>query len=720
MPTWTKEVVDLSVAGTSLTIDDIKIDGNTIGHTNDTDLLTLTNTNLTVAGNVTIENDLTVTGNTITFGNGEIINNASDNIISFATGTLLLTTTGSSATLQLKPGTNGDAKINLFERPVGGICSWTIGNDGASSDVLKFDAGVAVVGDATKLSLTQAGNMTIAGDLTISGGNITNAITCDSDLTVTGTMYAARILYHTGDTNTYLDFRDDRISLYAGGNTVLDYAEDGSDTLKLAGSGNADTTIGDATTFFVGGSEGSYDTKVGIGTATPSSALDVVGLVTASLGVKLGNNIIYASDGAATITINPTNDDITILGGLTAGSIGTGRDVKFWGASGSNYMLWDASQDVLHINTTDDEECLKLTSTDTGAVQGPAIIFERNPGEVGEVSDNLGACIFKGYNANPSPEVITYGEIATSITSPADSKESGKMELKVDANGTVSTFLSGTGAVDGTVDVSIAVGTDSITTIAGTSQLNGTLTVGADTDGHDVKFFGNTTANYMLWDESQDILNVIGSGVNIKQLGGNDYQPRLNFYNYDAGNSSSQGMSEIHFFNSKSDTEAYVATDADAHLGRLVWHASTDSDFKYASTINCRQTSAYGSGANVGSELKFTTQTQIDTGATVASSFSWAPPATPAADNKANLIINGTSVDITQASANQLYIKNGEAPGTVMDTYIAIGSKNIGGDTALELTQEEAPVEEAVTSDWTLQVTINGKIYKILLEYVSG
>ena len=27
MPTWTKEVVDLSVAGASLTIDDVKIDG---------------------------------------------------------------------------------------------------------------------------------------------------------------------------------------------------------------------------------------------------------------------------------------------------------------------------------------------------------------------------------------------------------------------------------------------------------------------------------------------------------------------------------------------------------------------------------------------------------------------------------------------------------------------------------------------------------------------
>ena len=39
----------------------------------------------------------------------------------------------------------------------------------------------------------------------------------------------------------------------------------------------------------------------------------------------------------------------------------------------------------------------------------------------------------------------------------------------------------------------------------------GTINVGADTDGHDVKFFGATTAKYMLWDESADELIVSGT-----------------------------------------------------------------------------------------------------------------------------------------------------------------------------------------------------------------
>ena len=39
----------------------------------------------------------------------------------------------------------------------------------------------------------------------------------------------------------------------------------------------------------------------------------------------------------------------------------------------------------------------------------------------------------------------------------------------------------------------------------------GELTVGADTDGHDVKFFGDTTGKYFLWDESENKLEISGN-----------------------------------------------------------------------------------------------------------------------------------------------------------------------------------------------------------------
>ena len=56
-----------------------------------------------------------------------------------------------------------------------------------------------------------------------------------------------------------------------------------------------------------------------------ASALSLTGLVTAESGVKLGNNIIYASDGGTTITLD-ASDNVAITGDLivTGNQIMTG------------------------------------------------------------------------------------------------------------------------------------------------------------------------------------------------------------------------------------------------------------------------------------------------------------------------------------------------------------------------------------------------------------
>ena len=53
-------------------------------------------------------------------------------------------------------------------------------------------------------------------------------------------------------------------------------------------------------------------------------------------------------------------------------------------------------------------------------------------------------------------------------------------------------------------------------------QCTGTLTVGVDDTGHDVKLFGATSGSYLEWDESADDLNLIASGIGVttaKDLG---------------------------------------------------------------------------------------------------------------------------------------------------------------------------------------------------------
>ena len=63
--------------------------------------------------------------------------------------------------------------------------------------------------------------------------------------------------------------------------------------------------------------------------------------------------------------------------------------------------------------------------------------------------------------------------------------------------------VHGDADVDGTMNLDVG-------DIDGTVQIDGTLTVGVDDTGHDVKFFGDTSGQYMLWDQSEDELVLPG------------------------------------------------------------------------------------------------------------------------------------------------------------------------------------------------------------------
>ena len=57
--------------------------------------------------------------------------------------------------------------------------------------------------------------------------------------------------------------------------------------------------------------------------------------------------------------------------------------------------------------------------------------------------------------------------------------------------------------VDGTLNIDVL-------DIDGAVQIDGTVTVGVDDTGYDVKFFGATSGQYMLWDQSEDELILPG------------------------------------------------------------------------------------------------------------------------------------------------------------------------------------------------------------------
>ena len=125
---------------------------------------------------------------------------------------------------------------------------------------------------------------TESSGIAISIGHTTSETTVNDNLTVTGTA-----TFTSG------------VKL---ANNII-YASDGGSTITLDTSDNV-TIAGDLTI-----SGGNITSALAL-----DSTLSVAGLLTATSGVKLGNNIIYASDGGSTITLD-TSDNVTILGDLT-------------------------------------------------------------------------------------------------------------------------------------------------------------------------------------------------------------------------------------------------------------------------------------------------------------------------------------------------------------------------------------------------------------------
>lgn len=111
-------------------------------------------------------------------------------------------------------------------------------------------------------------------------------------------------------------------------------------------------------------------------------------------------------------------------------------------------------------------------------------------------------------------------ELAEKLTSATNSFDIDEQTLYV--NTSADTVGIGTNSPDGKLSVhqsgtddifNLYDGTTNILTVAdgGTLTHKGTLLVGVDDTGHDVKFFGATSGKYMLWDESADSLIVEGN-----------------------------------------------------------------------------------------------------------------------------------------------------------------------------------------------------------------
>ena len=180
---------------------------------------------------------------------------------------------------------------------------------------------------------------------------------------------------------------------------------------------------------------------------TTGSIISAGGIGIAKSAVVGGNFTVFGDtdiDGTANLDAVDIDGAVQIDGAVTVGVDGTGQDVKFFGATSGQFLLWDQSADELALVGD-----TKLSFHD--AAGGENIVASSD----GHLEINSATTL--------------------DITAP-------------------------------TVDVNVATTLN----VDGVTQLTGDVTVGVDDTGHDVKFFGATSGQFLLWDQSEDELALVG------------------------------------------------------------------------------------------------------------------------------------------------------------------------------------------------------------------
>ena len=239
----------------------------------------------------------------------------------------------------------------------------------------------------------------------------------------------------------------------------------------------------------------------------------------------------------SSLTVNGASQ---LNGTLTAGVNDTGYDVKFFGATSGAYMLWDESADDLKLvgaagltvaGNIDIDGTTNLDAVDIdGAVQIDGIVQVGVDGtgyDLKLYGDTAGKSLLWDQSADSLIVTGTTTLVGTTNLDAVDIDGAVQLDstLTVGVNDTgydVKLFGATSGKSllwDESADSLIVTGTTTLvgTTnldavdIDGATQIDGTVTVGVNDTGYDVKLFGATSGAYMLWDESADDLKLVGA-----------------------------------------------------------------------------------------------------------------------------------------------------------------------------------------------------------------
>ena len=517
----------------------------------------------TITGDLTVEGDLTISGSSTSSNYDEVIDGhvqvTSTNKLKFGGST---STDSDSYILE--------SSADVLDVYVGAVklLSLTEAGGGASDKVaipaltpLYLDGGgnsyiAETAGDTVKIvtggsnSLTvTAATTTVLGDLVISGDDLSmatntsgaaliadgtnfNPVVISGDIAIaangTATIQANSVALTTDTTGNYV------ATITAGTNITSSAATSGEGTTHslsvddafLVNNGD-DTTSGVVTSagYKLTKSDGGGDVSIQFqqaGTTTYTMGIDdAVSSGTADLfKIHSDTALVDASD-----FIMDKSGNVTIGGDLTVSGddlyMATNTSGYVLVADGTNFNPVAVSGDVTM--ASNGAVTIASTSVENGMLAGSIADTKLNTiSTAGKV--DIGALEIDGASdigealVDADLIIVDNGAGGTEVkcamsrvlTYAMAGTLSEAAQTNITSLGTLTALTIDNVAINGTT-IGHTGDTDLMTLGSASLTVKGTVTVGVDDTGHDVKFFGATASKYMLWDESEDTLEVAGT-----------------------------------------------------------------------------------------------------------------------------------------------------------------------------------------------------------------